>query len=181
MTFPASDPIAIGGATRTEIVRQRRPPEREPDEAAQTAAPARPLLHSVSARRVCMLGLAALFLGFAPGLAGEHPGLANDVALIPSARSPVSSVLGIQVLSAGKPIGRIVDLLARPDGSIDAAVIEYGGFLGIGSRKVAVAWPELRLQHEGQQLVATTDLTAEQLATRPEYKNSYLQAATRGH
>ena len=27
-----------------------------------------------------------------------------------------------------------------------AIAVEYGGFLGIGSRKVAIAWPELRFE-----------------------------------
>jgi hypothetical protein len=89
------------------------------------------------------------------------------------------SVLGIEVRSAGKVIGRVVDLLARPDGSIEAAVIEYGGFLGIGARKVAIAWRALRFEHDGQQLVAITDLTADQLRTTPEYKESQSKAHVR--
>lgn len=80
------------------------------------------------------------------------------------------SVLGIELRSAGKTVGRIVDMLARPDGSIAAAVVEYGGFLGIGARKVAIPWRELHLERDGQQLVAITDLTPDQLRTIPEYR-----------
>jgi len=31
-----------------------------------------------------------------------------------------------------------------------AAVVEFGGFLGIGTRKIAVAWSDLRFETEGQ-------------------------------
>jgi hypothetical protein len=90
-------------------------------------------------------------------------------------------VLGIEVRSAGRTVGRIVDRLAGPDGSIEAAVIEYGGFLGIGARKVAIPWRELRFERDGQQLVAVTNLTADQLRTTPEYKKRQPKALTRGH
>jgi PRC-barrel domain len=78
-------------------------------------------------------------------------------------------VLGIEVRSAGKTIGRIVDLLARPDGAVEAAVIEYGGFLGVGSRKVALAWSHLRFEREGKRLFAITDLAPDELATSADY------------
>jgi PRC-barrel domain len=94
-------------------------------------------------------------------------------------RRQAGSVLGIEVRSAGKTIGRVVDLLARPDGSIEAAIIEYGGFLGIGARKVAIPWRELRFEHDGQQLVAITNLTADQLRTTPEYKDGSARSTRR--
>lgn len=78
-------------------------------------------------------------------------------------------MLGIEVRSAGKTIGRIVDLLARQDGTVEAAVIEYGGFLGIGSRKVAVGWSHLRFERAGTQLYAITDLGADELASSADY------------
>jgi PRC-barrel domain len=85
-----------------------------------------------------------------------EPALGNDAAPAQAQKKtlPGSSVLGIEVRRAGTTIGRIIDLLVRSDGNVEAAVIEYGGFLGIGSRKVAIAWPELRLERDGQQLVA---------------------------
>ena len=38
-------------------------------------------------------------------------------------------------------------MLADPAGKIQAAVIEFGGFLGIGVRRVILPWSELRFNH----------------------------------
>jgi hypothetical protein len=81
------------------------------------------------------------------------------------------SVLGIEVRSGHeRNIGRLVDLLAEPDGKIEAAVIEFGGFLGVGSRKIAIAWQDLHLEIAGKQFVAVLEIPREQLRTAPEYK-----------
>jgi hypothetical protein len=55
--------------------------------------------------------------------------------------SPLQSVLGREVTPPkGKGIesGRIIDVLIDRDGQVHAFVVEFGGFLGIGTRKIAV-------------------------------------------
>jgi hypothetical protein len=80
-------------------------------------------------------------------------------------------VLGIEVrTSAEQNVGRIVDLLASRGGQVEAAVIEFGGFLGMGSRKIAIEWSALRLENQGKQTVAILDMTRDQLRAAPEYK-----------
>src|SRR5580700_2061325 len=50
-------------------------------------------------------------------------------------------ILGRDVRGAAdENMGRIVDVLVDPSGQARAAVIDFGGFLGVGSRKIAVAW-----------------------------------------
>ena len=61
-------------------------------------------------------------------------------------------------------------MLVNPDGSVKAAVVEFGGFLGIGTRKIAIAWSDLRFDSEGKQLIATLDIPRDQLRLAPEYK-----------
>src|SRR5438045_722941 len=83
----------------------------------------------------------------------------------------VRSVLGIEVRSSHeKNIGRIIDLLTDPSRGVVAAVVEFGGFLGIGTRKIAVAWSDLRFETESKQLVATLDIPRDQLRAAPDYK-----------
>jgi hypothetical protein len=53
---------------------------------------------------------------------------------------------------------------------VEAAVIEFGGFLGMGSRKIAIEWSALRLENQGKQTVAILDMTRDQLRAAPEYK-----------
>jgi PRC-barrel domain len=81
------------------------------------------------------------------------------------------SVLGIEVRSSHeKNIGRIIDLLANRGGGVEAAVIEFGGFLGIGTRKIAIAWSTLRFESDGKHLVAILDIPRDQLRAAPDYK-----------
>src|SRR5258705_12491096 len=48
------------------------------------------------------------------------------------------SVLGKSLVGAsGESAGRIVDVLADETGQVRAVVVDFGGFLGIGSRKIA--------------------------------------------
>ena len=80
-------------------------------------------------------------------------------------------MLGIEVRTdAERNIGRIVDLLADDSGHVQAAVIEFGGFLGMGSRKIAIEWSALHLETSGKQTVATLDLPREELRAAPDYK-----------
>src|SRR6202521_3155299 len=53
-------------------------------------------------------------------------------------------VLGREVRSAAdEDMGRIVDVIVDRSGTVRAAVIDFGGFLGVGSRKIVVDWNAL--------------------------------------
>ncbi|HEU0081687.1 MAG TPA: PRC-barrel domain-containing protein, partial [Bradyrhizobium sp.] len=53
-------------------------------------------------------------------------------------------VLGRDVRSpADEDMGRIVDVIVDRGGQVRAAVIDFGGFLGVGSRKIVVDWNAL--------------------------------------
>jgi PRC-barrel domain protein len=83
----------------------------------------------------------------------------------------LGSVLGIEVRTdAERNVGRIIDLLANRNGQVEAAVIEFGGFLGIGTRKIAIDWSALRLETNDKQTVAVLDMNRDQLRAAPEYK-----------
>jgi hypothetical protein len=83
----------------------------------------------------------------------------------------LGSVLGIEVrTNAERNVGRIVDLLANRSGQVEAAVIEFGGFLGMGTRKIAIEWSALHLETATKQTVAVLDMTRDQLRAAPEYK-----------
>jgi len=85
----------------------------------------------------------------------------------------LESVLGREVRTRlDGDVGRIVDLLADRNGRIQAAVIEFGGFLGIGTRKIAVEWSALTFEREGRQPVVIVEMTRDQLRIAPEYKPS---------
>jgi hypothetical protein len=82
----------------------------------------------------------------APDVPAENPAPAPIV--VPAEQvAPVELIglLGHAVVDAGgSELGRIVDLLADAQGRVRAVVVDIGGFMGLGSRKVAVAWSALR-------------------------------------
>ena len=56
----------------------------------------------------------------------------------------VEGILGKSVRSnAGEDMGQIIDVIVKRNGQVRAAVIDFGGFLGVGSRKIAVDWSAL--------------------------------------
>ncbi len=74
--------------------------------------------------------------------------------------------------AAGEDMGHIVDVIVDPAGQVRAAVIDFGGFLGVGSRKIAVDWNALhfgRAVKNGNQV--RLDLNRDQLKAAPEYKD----------
>ena len=83
----------------------------------------------------------------------------------------VSAILGKGVRSnAGEDMGRIVDVIVSRDGQIHAAIIDFGGFLGIGIRKIAVDWNALNFAPVGKPGTITLELTRNQVRLAPEYK-----------
>jgi hypothetical protein len=83
------------------------------------------------------------------------------------------SVLGKDVRSsADENMGRIVDVIVDRAGRVRAAVIDFGGFLGVGSRKIAVDWNALSFASEDSKRdVVTLELTRDQVKAAPEYKD----------
>ena len=57
------------------------------------------------------------------------------------------------------------------EGNVRAAVIDFGGFLGVGSRKIVVDWGALRFWRVANKRDSITlELTKAQVAAAPEYK-----------
>jgi hypothetical protein len=81
-------------------------------------------------------------------------------------------ILGRDVRSAAnEDMGRIVDVIVDRSGTVRAAVIDFGGFLGVGSRKIVVDWNALhfgRIANKGDSI--TLELNKEQVSAAPEYK-----------
>lgn len=82
----------------------------------------------------------------------------------------LESVLGIEALSStGDNMGRIDDIIVDRSGEIRAAIIDFGGFLGVGSRKIAVDWRSLHFDPKKPGAVVVS-LTKDQLRVAPVYK-----------
>lgn len=132
--------------------------------------------------------LAAALAAVAPALAqtgtappatapqGPAKGSAKEPAPPPSVSvigaRDAHGMLGREVLSAkNENMGRIVDVIVDRAGKVRAAVIDFGGFLGVGSRKIVVDWDALHFQRISNKKDAIgLELTKEQVTAAPEYK-----------
>ena len=66
----------------------------------------------------------------------------------------------------GEKIGQIDDLVIAPDGTLSAAVVEVGGFLGIGRHRVAIPVKQFTAMHPK---VTLPGATKEALKALPEF------------
>jgi hypothetical protein len=82
------------------------------------------------------------------------------------------AVLGQRVTDPdGKDIGRLVDVLVDANGQPQAAVIDFGGFMGVGNRKIAVAWSSLRFNPGDPKRKVALEMTPDQIKTAPEFRD----------
>jgi hypothetical protein len=127
-------------------------------------------------RQMAMVAAALLLLTVAltAALAENDTGLqAGTPEVTILTKHEVQGVLGHEVRSAtDENMGRIVDVLVDRAGQVRAAIIDFGGFLGVGSRKIAVDWSALHFPQPGKPggRIAL-ELTRDQVKEAPEYKD----------
>ena len=105
----------------------------------------------------------------APATADEHAPPPSVTIIGPK---DAHGVLGRDVRSpTNEDMGHIVDIIVDRTGTVRAAVIDFGGFLGVGSRKIVVDWNALHFGRVANNSDAITlELTKAQVAAAPEYK-----------
>jgi PRC-barrel domain len=84
----------------------------------------------------------------------------------------VEGILGREVRSsADENMGRIVDVLVVRSGQVRAAIIDFGGFLGVGSRKIAVDWTALHFPAPAKpEAPIRLELNRDQVNAAPAYE-----------
>jgi len=99
------------------------------------------------------------------------PPAAGNAAVAPTAgvfpmANDAKNLIGKNVYGAnGNQVGEINNLLVGQDGRVHAAVIEFGGFLGIGEHKVAVPWDQLNITKDR----VVTNMTQDQVKAAPQW------------
>jgi hypothetical protein len=108
---------------------------------------------------------------------------AVPVPIVPADTTPPSvtvieavdahGILGRDVRSAAdEDMGRIADVIVDRDGVVRGAVIDFGGFLGVGTRKIVVDWAALHFWNVANPSKSITlELTRDQVKAAPEYKD----------
>ena len=128
-------------------------------------------------------GIMAVLLAAPIAQADETPPPATTQTPPPAATQPApptavqsvppedaGAILGQRVSDPdGKDVGRLVDVLVDASGQPQAAVIDFGGFMGVGNRKVAVQWSALRFAPGDPRRPITLELAQDQIKAAPEY------------
>jgi hypothetical protein len=82
-------------------------------------------------------------------------------------------ILGRTVYSpTGDTVGRVVDVLVDAIGAPQAAVLDVGGFLGVGNRVIAVHWGALHFHPTDKDHPIVVDMPADDLKGAPEYNDT---------
>jgi hypothetical protein len=118
--------------------------------------------------------LAILLLSLAPAFAADAP----SAKPAPIENVAASGIIGRKVRGPdGKEIGVVVDVLVDAGSNPRAAVIDFGGFLGVGSRRIAINWSDLTFPPTGSDVDIKLDLSAEQIKAAPAYTDQTKPAA----
>ncbi len=81
------------------------------------------------------------------------------------------TILGKKVSgAAGEDMGMVVDVLFDANKQPRAAVIDFGGFLGVGTRKIAIDWRLLQFYAPDSKTPLKIDLSRADVQSAPEYK-----------
>ena len=81
------------------------------------------------------------------------------------------TLLGMPVqTSKGEDLGRVVDVVVDRHGDLMAAIIDFGGFLGVGTRKIAIDWRMLHFPPSDGMTKLIADLSHDELRNAPAYK-----------
>ena len=90
---------------------------------------------------------------------------------------PASEIKGTHVKNLqNEDLGEIEEVLLDPNtGQVKFAVLEVGGFLGLGSTKVAVPWSAFQLTQEGNKPRWVLDADKEKLKNAPKVEGRNYQ------
>lgn len=107
----------------------------------------------------------------APQPAKPPPPKAQPLKAQPTPKEQANGILGKPVFDAkGQDMGLVTDVLVDHAGKPMAVVIDFGGFLGVGSRKIAIDWHLMQVHPDNPKEPVTLNIQKVQLQAAPEYK-----------
>jgi len=91
--------------------------------------------------------------------------------LEPLAADQTAAILGKKVKGPqGEELGLVVDVVVDAAGHPVAAVIDFGGFLGVGNRNININWRALNFSPGNRTGEIELSLGRDELKAAPEYK-----------
>ena len=112
--------------------------------------------------------LLACLLLFTPAVAQDSP--LETLHLRPGV---LVSVLGRRVFDKDNDeVGRLVDILVDRESQPRAVVIDVGGFLGVGTRRIALSWRLLHVINDNGDVRIVADVSLDDAAGAPEFRSA---------
>ena len=103
--------------------------------------------------------------------ATRAPAPRGAIAALVVGDAGAQTLLGLPVqTSKGEDLGHVVDIVVDRGGALLAAIVDFGGFLGVGTRKIAVDWRILHFPKTDGMNKLIADLPLEQLREAPVFK-----------
>jgi len=82
-----------------------------------------------------------------------------------------SKVVGVNVINNNNDtVGEISEVLLDNSGKVSGVVVDVGGFLGIGTHPVKLAWKQIKMVNQDGKLQVVVDMDKNALKEMPEYK-----------
>jgi len=104
-------------------------------------------------------------------MAAAAAAAASGEARVNPEAGPSTSILGRKVRTQDETdFGRVVDILVDREGRVRSAIVEFGGFLGVGNRRIAVEWSLLKFQSGDADAPIVVNASKARLQEMPEYK-----------
>ena len=95
--------------------------------------------------------------------------LAVNVEVVAATGYRASKLLGADIYNdAGEKIGKLDDFIVGSEANVSVAVVAVGGFLGMGSRMVAVPATSIESNEQGQMVLPGG--TKDRLMALPEFR-----------
>ncbi|PRX10096.1 UNVERIFIED_ORG: PRC-barrel domain protein [Martelella mediterranea] len=94
----------------------------------------------------------------------------RDAESVSNASLRAEELLGADVFGGnGDQVGDIGDVILKPEGGVQAFIVDVGGFLGIGEKEVAMSAENLDVRSNNGDFAVFTRFTVSQLEGQPEY------------
>jgi sporulation protein YlmC with PRC-barrel domain len=101
--------------------------------------------------------------GNASAQSGTAAPAAGNLAFVSFSPDQVraSTLIGQELYGSGDDtIGEVSDLVLQSDGKTRAALVDVGGFLGIGEKRVSIPFDQIQMQEQPAAQTGTGDMTA---------------------
>lgn len=172
---PEDEPASSDSSSEPAEMSSSEPAEASSSEPAEAHSAARPVVHHHHHRKKKPRPPPATSTAKPPPVASTPPPPPPKPAsnVRPIGPEDITSVLGKMVVDAsGNELGRVVNILVDAKAHVRAVVVDFGGFLGVGNRQIAVNWDLLEFRPGAGDKSLVLKVSRDQVENAPSFQES---------